>query len=566
MKLDIVFVSYNSEKWLERNIQSILKTDYDLKNISLLYCDNNSTDNTVDIIKKIKQKYEKRFNKIEYIVSNKNKGFGYGNNLAAKLGDSPYIFIFNIDTEVNKDTFKLLEQKIKESDDSFGMWELAQRPYEHPKYFDPITGETSWASGACMVVKRDVFEKLGGFDENIFMYCEDVEISWNFRKHGYKIKYLYDVPITHYSYEKPNEFKYTQFVYGFISNWYIRAKYGAFKNFLRGTQYMFQTGFKGKSIPMNLDLKTKRKIKKEMRKAIYKYSLRNILVNLTRDRKVVGDFRPRFLFGLDYEISKENAFYVQPEIETNPLVSIIVRTCNRKEALRECLMSIRNQTYKNYEVVVIEDGKDTSGAMIKKEFSDMNIKYHATGVNQGRSHAANLGMEKAKGKYLNFLDDDDLFMPDHIETLVKVLEKNNWEIAYDGAYETQIEIINRKPYSYVVKAKGLFDSRTFDKKRLYKVNLFPIQTVMFRRELYKECGGIDENIDALEDWDFWVRLSLKHSFHQVKNTTSIFRTPYNKTIKKEREEFLASTLEYLRDKFKDYIPELSVYDIHKDGE
>lgn len=563
MKLDIVFVSYNSSKWLEKNIQSILNSDYDLKNISLLYCDNNSNDDTVKIIDKIKNKYEQKFNKIDYIISKKNKGFGYGNNQAAKLGNSPYIFIFNIDTEVNKDTFKLIEEKIKASDSNVGMWELAQRPYEHPKYFDPLTGETSWASGACMIVKRDVFEELGGFDENIFMYCEDVEISWNFRKHGYKIKYLFDVPITHYSYEKPNEFKYTQFVYGFISNWYIRAKYGSIKNYLRGTQYMFQVAFKGTSIPEKIDITTKKQIKKEMKKAILKYGIRNTLTCLLRDKKVVGDFKPLYHNGLDYEVGKENAFYVQPEIKTNALVSIIVRTCKRPEALRECLMSIRQQTYKNIEVVVIEDGKNTSEKMIKKEFKDLNIVYEATGVNKGRSHAANLGMKKAKGTYFNFLDDDDLFMPDHIETLVKVLEKNKWEIAYDGAFETLIDITNREPYTYELKAKGLFDSREFDRKRLYKVNLFPIQTVMFRRELFEECGGIDENIDALEDWDFWVRLSLKHEFHQIKNTTSIFRTPFNKTIQKDREEFLASTLEYLQEKFKDYKPEFSVYDYYK---
>ena len=72
MKFDIVFVTYNSEKWLEGCIKSILNSDYDLKNISLLFCDNNSSDNTIKKIEQIKKQYSKKFNKIEYIKSKKN--------------------------------------------------------------------------------------------------------------------------------------------------------------------------------------------------------------------------------------------------------------------------------------------------------------------------------------------------------------------------------------------------------------------------------------------------------------------------------------------------------------
>lgn len=232
--------------------------------------------------------------------------------------------------------------------------------------------------------------------------------------------------------------------------------------------------------------------------------------------------------------------------------------------MRENLISLRNQTYKNIEIVIVEDGKNTAEEMIKSEFKDLNIVYEATNRNVGRSKVANIAMAKAKGKYLNFLDDDDLFFPDHVETLVKVLENNSYDIVYDGAFETQIDIISKEPYKYEVKAKGLYEGRHFNKKRLYKLNLFPIQTVMFKKALFEECGGIDENIDALEDWDFWIRLSLKHNFHQVEATTSIFRTPYDASKQKDREEFLASTIEYLQEKFKTYEPIITVNDYYNE--
>lgn len=561
MKLDIVFVTYNSSKWIDNCLKSILNSTFDLKNVTLIFYDNNSSDDTVEKLNQVSTKNKSKFNDIIIVRGDNNKGFGYGNNIGASYGKSPYVFFLNIDTEINKDTLEQLSKSILDSEENIGIWELAQKPYEHPKYYDPITLETTWASGACMVIRRNVFEEIGGFDKNIFMYCEDVELSWNTRKHGYKIKYLYNVPITHYSYTEPNEFKFTQFVYAFISNWYIRAKYGSIKNFLKGTQYMFNLGFRGINLPENVDKETQIKIKKKIRKEFITKFFKYTFINISIKK---GDFKPTFVNGLDYEHNKENGYFVQSDYEAKSLVSIIVRTCNRKEALRENLISLRNQTYKNIEIVIVEDGKNTAEEMIKKEFSDLNIVYEATKKNIGRSAVANLAMKKAKGKYLNFLDDDDLFFPDHVETLVKVIEENDYDAVYDGSFETPINILSKEPYSYIPMARGLVESREFNRKMLYKINLFPIQTVMFKKELVKECGGIDESIDALEDWDFWIRLSLHHYFHQVRHTTSIFRTPYDVEERKKRQEFLDGTLKYLEEKFKTYVPDNTVYDMFKD--
>ncbi|MBR1416216.1 MAG: glycosyltransferase family 2 protein [Bacilli bacterium] len=557
MNFDIVFVTYNSKKWLDNCIKSIVKSKYDLSRVTLIFYDNNSSDDTVIVLKTMQENYKKKFNDFIVVEGSSNKGFGYGNNQGAKYGKSPYIFFLNVDTEIFPDTLSKLEKEINDASDDVAMFELAQRPYEHPKYYNPVDGDTTWASGACMVVKRKVFEQVNGFDTNIFMYCEDVELSWNFRKHNYKIKYLFDNPIIHYSYEQPNEFKYTQFVYAFVSNYYIRAKYGKFKNYLRGLQYMFNLGFKGKYIPDNLDIATKKKIKRTVRNSLCKNFIKYTWINITKSS---SSFVPTFVNNLDYEVVKDGPFYEYKKIKTNPLVSIIVRTCNRKDALRECLISLKNQTYKNIEIVVVEDGKATAKEMIKKEFSDLNIVYKATNEHAGRSRVANIAMGLAKGKYLNFLDDDDLFYNNHVEVLVSELENNNYDIVYDGCFETQINVISKDPYKYEVKAYGLYEARKFSRKKLYNINLFPIQSVMFKRSLFKECGGIDENIDALEDWDFWVRLSLNHDFHMINTTTSIFRTPFDKSIQEDRSKFLASTLSYLDDKFSTYHPNLSVND------
>jgi hypothetical protein len=76
------------------------------------------------------------------------------------------------------------------SDPEVGIVEARQVPLEHPKEFDRATGETSWASGSCMLIRRAVIERTGGFDENsFFMYCDDVDFSWRARLAGYRVVY-----------------------------------------------------------------------------------------------------------------------------------------------------------------------------------------------------------------------------------------------------------------------------------------------------------------------------------------------------------------------------------------
>lgn len=564
MKFDIIFVTYNSKKWLKKNIESILASDYDLKNnVSLFYYDNKSTDDTLEELYKLKGQHENKFNNFVIVEGKKNKGFGYGNNQAVKAGNSEYVFILNTDTELKKDTLKDVERKINESKDEFSIFELKQEPYEHPKYYNPLNGEVSWASGACVIFDRKVFEECGGFDENLFMYCEDVEISWHARSLGYKIKYLYDVGITHYSYTEPGEFKTTAFIYMYINNLYLRCKYGSLKNSLKGLLLTGKAMFRNKARPILTDEEYK-PVAKKIRKAFWAMFFKYLGARLYKHTHSKSEnFEPKFINLLDYEAIKVNSFREpnKEKIKGNPLVSIIVRTCNRPDTLRETLISLRNQSYKNIEVVVVEDGVDTTSDMINKEFSDMNIIYKAAGKHIGRSAVGNMAMKLAHGEYLNFLDDDDLFYYDHVEVLLREAVNNNYDIVYDTAFETQFEVLSRVPYKYYVKYVNVVHKEQFNRIDLYSHNLFPIQTVMFKKKVFEECGGFDESMDALEDWELWIRFSLKYDFHYVNDTTSLYRVPLHPNVSKERQEFIDSFLIYVLEKHKKSMFEVSVSEI-----
>ncbi|MDO5150930.1 MAG: glycosyltransferase family 2 protein [Oscillospiraceae bacterium] len=551
--MDLIYVAYNSQKWIKRCFTSVIDSNYQLKDVHIYVVDNASIDNTVQELNKLKPQMEKKVGSFNIIESKQNLGFGRGNNLGFSKGNSDIVCFFNIDTELMPDTLLELEKSVEDSSTDVAMWELRQFPYEHPKLYDALTLECLWSSGAAFAMRRDIYQKMGGFDERIFMYAEDVDLSWRLRSFGYKIKYAPKAVIMHYSYEEAGVVKPNQHVFGVINNLMLRYRFGSWKDIWKGHTQFWGLMAIPSAFPNSKKLLMRQYIK-------HFGNIRHFM-----DPKAHGkckDFAPLFL-GWDYSGNRDGGYYVNEFPEENPKVSIIVRTCGRPSVLRETLVSLRNQTYDNLEIVIVEDGENCAGKMVNDEFGDMNIVYFATGEKVGRSKAGNLAMERATGKYLNFLDDDDLFYPDHVEVLVTQLVKGENRAAYSFAFETPIEIYSKEPYEYSVKNYLGIHKQEFDKIMLCHHNYIPIQAIMFEKSLFDEFGGLDESLDALEDWDLWVRYSLHTDFTCVKKTTSIYRVPHNKAINTERQKALDEALVIVRKKHKSYVQKVSVYDIAK---
>ena len=222
-----------------------------------------------------------------------------------------------------------------------------------------------------------------------------------------------------------------------------------------------------------------------------------------------------------------------------PLVSVLVRTCGRPKVLKECLESIRNQTYKNIEICVVEDGKNISEDLIRHKFSDCNIKYKALGQKQGRSVAGNVALEMASGAYFNFLDDDDLFYENHIECMVNEAIANSEEsVFYALADEAETEIISHDPYTYETKSVSQAKFLPFSKENLLVHNLFPIQTVFFKREVYEAFGGFRTDLEYLEDWELWLKYAQTYAFVPIHEVTSVYKVPADAKLKAIRNNAL----------------------------
>lgn len=553
--IDIILVSYNSEKWIEQCLMSIERVDYPLDKITINFVDNNSSDKTKDLINDYSNK--SLFKDYQHIFLDYNSGFGKANNIGVQHTSSPYIYFLNIDTELHADSLKELMNAVKWGADEVALWESRQFPYEHPKYYNPVTLETSWSSGACCMVRRDRFIEVGMFDEKIFMYGEDVDLSWRFRAHGYLLNYVPKSVVHHYTYLSAGEVKPNQYYNSTYMNLMLRYKFGTLKDIVKGN-LMY-----GGLLMVNGPAENH---KRRIWKNIMKSPVEGMKFRSWKRKKSNTNFKPEFKLW-DYEIIREGAFYVNEKPSDFPLVSVLIRTCNRPNVLRESLISIRNQTYPNIEVVIVEDGNDVSRNMIEDEFKDLNIVYKATVEKVGRCIAGNLAMEIANGDYLNFLDDDDLFFSDHIEVLINQILKNpGYKAAYSIGFEVPTEILSRDPYRYVEKFHNIQHRQPFNRLVLLHHNYFPIQTVMFHREMFETLGGMDPELEVLEDWDMWIRYALRYDFLYVEKLTSLYRIPANVVHNTERQELFDKYLFIVREKhFKNKF-EIDMASIYRDTE
>jgi len=188
----------------------------------------------------------------------------------------------------------------------------------------------------------------------------------------------------------------------------------------------------------------------------------------------------------------------------NPSVSICTPTFNRKDYLKETIESVLAQTYKNYEIVIVDDGStDGTEEMIKE--NGYNVRYYWQ-TNKGVAAAENKLIDLAEGEFISFLGSDDLLMPDAIERLINAMPKEEGDVIVYGPHVR-------------IDQNGNLCGR--DKRTLYSgyVTEYLFQNIfvhacgsMFPKRALKKVGGFDESLRVCSDYDLHLRLSLKYRF------------------------------------------------------
>ena len=544
--LTLSIVTYNSEKWLKAFFESLLKQDLPCDQIALCVLDNGSTDGTFAALQAQlslnSSGLGQRFASVQ-LNRGPNIGFGAGHNHNLSLTGTPFFWVTNVDLEFEHDTLatllKTAQQDAAQSAGHAGSkvaaWECRQKPFEHPKDYHPVTGETAWCSSACVLFKTEALKAVKGYEPLLFLYGEDVELSYRLRDHGYSLRYVPNATVWHFTYEEAAQTKPQQFLGSTLANVLIRCRYGRRHEVIQG-------------FAMFAGLFAMRPLFPGMRRKLLAQTLK--LLKLAPQFLITrGKSQEKFPFRMwDYEMVREGAFYEYPIATQSPieqakaspqgapLVSVLMRTMpGRAGKLREAMASVAQQTYAHMggliELVVVEDGGHgiesaksavdalrSSGVMTKVVYLPL--------PKSGRCLAGNKALEVATGQLCCFLDDDDLFYADHLEVLVSEwLKQPNLGAVYSLGYEVRTHVLSEEPWVYENVMHSLIHRQAFSRPTLWHHNYFPIQTVLFHRRLYEEYGGFDLELENLEDWNLWVRYSLKNDFKLIQKVTSLYRVP-----------------------------------------
>ena len=179
------------------------------------------------------------------------------------------------------------------------------------------------------------------------------------------------------------------------------------------------------------------------------------------------------------------------------LVSVIIPTYNRATLLDEAIRSVLTQTFSDYEIIVVDDGSSEDIQSVVSKHNDLRLRYEALprgGVSKARNH----GIQVAQGKYVAFLDSDDLFLPEKLQKQVALFEQRPDAGMIYSAYTTineQVEPQREQPAPSYANYRQMLVACTI-----------ATPTVMVRRDILAKVGGFDESMHLAEDIDLWCRI------------------------------------------------------------
>ncbi len=380
------------------------------------------------------------------------------------------------------------------------VFELRQFPLETGHHYNPITLETDTIDLEAFAYRRAVYLAVGGLDAQFALHT-GFEFSRRVRAMGYRLSYLPRACVTvldaHDALAAPTCEEYTAALGDDIL---LAAKYGSIGALRRAKMRYFAAIRQPKHYP-------------SVRKVLLRHLFKLAVIGWGR---FLWRHTHRALFQKvrvgtwDFESVPQRGRVPQYALQETPLVSVVIRTCNRPAVLRETLRCLRHQTYNNFEIILIEDGAPTAQELVAREFTDLPINYFATQTNVGRGRAGNIGIERAKGDFVCFLDDDDFYYADYIETCVAYLQsEDGLDFLYTPIMAFEADVTSRTPeYHYTITRTYpvLFDHLTL-MDMCVKCRV-PMSGGMFRRALYGEIGGMREDIDGDEDWAMWLRYTM----------------------------------------------------------
>ena len=222
-----------------------------------------------------------------------------------------------------------------------------------------------------------------------------------------------------------------------------------------------------------------------------------------------------------------------------PKVSVIIPTHNRAEFLRSAITSVLNQTFQDFEIIVIDDASNDHTREVIANFNNARIKVIHNQISKGAAGARNIGIVNTSCEYIAFLDDDDEWLPEKLQIQTCLLDNSPPKV---GGVLTG--------YTIEKMSERIVSTVNYAMIDLPKGNPIATSSILLRRECFEKCGLFDENMLTGSDYDMWIRISKKFSFKVIKNALVKYYIHENSlTFNYEKR---ARSLEILLEKHKDF--------------
>lgn len=540
--ISIVIPTYNRACYISEAIESVIKQN--CQHVEILIIDDGSEDDTCEKVKTFPAE------RVRYICK-EHSGAAASRNRGIRESRGEFILWLDSDDVLFPQTLSMYLKLIKEypdvdvfygnllvTDEKLRVW--GKIKYEdwygrNPELLSRMFFVNSIPNGGS-IVRKKCFERIGMFDETFkrahdyefwtrlapvakFKKAEGWVLKWrwhsgNMSSGSVNIDQSYDIKVVKSMLERYTlrelfpKINFDQMLPKTaegLAYWNAAQRFIALKDFESALEYLQFSYQRYPSGPNTLEMieRLRKQVKKNKRNGATLLNSNSSQTDITL-KSITGN-------------SKE-----QGRIEhgaSSPVVTVIIPTHNRPDFLVSTLRSVLDQTFQNFEIIVVNDSGMDVGDIVQWLNRGNKISYVRHPYNQGLAAARNTGIKLARGKYLAYIDDDDLYYSDHLETLVNFLENNEYKAAYTDAYrahkimESGLYRITKKdvPYSY-----------DFDYQRILSTNFIPSLCVMHEKQCLDTVGYFDENLNRHEDWDLWLRLSLKFRIAHIKKITCEF--------------------------------------------
>ncbi len=429
-RVDVMVVNYNGLRWIDGFMESLRRTSYPVELLRLVFVDNGSTDGSLE---EARQRAVGLGPPAVFVPTGRNLGFTGGYARAFECGDAEYYFVINTDTRMAPDAIDRLIGVLT-ADPQVGLAEARQAPLEHPKYYDPVTGETSWCSGACVMVRAKALRSIGGgFDSTFFMYAEDVDLSWRMWLHGWKCVYVPEAVVEHFTeHLDPQRDHSIQHYYSMRNGALMRVMYGVWFEAILHYAAMFRVGTLSRNPWWHKQL-TLRAALASLARLPYALRKRRSLRRLGRSQWV---FFNGWLYGRHArdpaladrrdddatdtatgvgELRLKRTVCRKPatlaDIPSEPTVTVVIPTHNRADRLSRVIDRLMAQDVPldRFEVILVDSNSRDDTPAVSARLAERHPNLRVFRCDQpGAAAARNKGLEAAAGGLIVLLDDDIL--------------------------------------------------------------------------------------------------------------------------------------------------------------